>query len=507
MAEQPRPPIVFISYSHDSKDHKIWVHDFAKKLRENGIDVMFDQWDLGYGDDIPKFMERAVRDADRVLMICTEKYVHKADEGIGGVGYEAMIVTGELVRDLGTAKFIPIVKQSPGGEPLLPRSVSTRKYVDLGNEANFEENFQELLAALHQVPLSPKPPLGSNPFAQRMSPSQTTSKDFSDLSTISPNFANVEELFKDALAIAREGDLVRWRKLVKDTRAYTSRALLEWRMAQETSQSPFVDSNDDRFKQGLSLYGSIISLALAGLVSGHSKFSNQFALLEDILFPKNWDRAGFVALADFPCVGTFIYQALHGAVSVHTGHLHVVPQFIRMHVDTPFGASLGQVWRIHDIMGFLNSLGRNSKHSWDILLSLFEDWPWLHNIFSDKDEYLTALTAYYMTLNINEYCYLLKEGGESGLEDVSRQCRMALDIPIHFLELDTDIERGAYRLLTEDLDQVKNLWRSLDISDARFVQYWDKWVALCKIWLGDDFTSWRLPIGHEKLGKEILPEK
>ena len=44
-------------------------------------------------------------------MVCTETYVKKADEGKGGVGYEAMIVTGELVKNLGTSKFIPIVKQ------------------------------------------------------------------------------------------------------------------------------------------------------------------------------------------------------------------------------------------------------------------------------------------------------------------------------------------------------------------------------------------------------------
>ena len=72
---------------------------------ENGIDVILDQWEIEPGDDVPKFMERAVNEADRVLMVCTESYVRKADDGKGGVGYEAMIVTGELVRDLGSSKF------------------------------------------------------------------------------------------------------------------------------------------------------------------------------------------------------------------------------------------------------------------------------------------------------------------------------------------------------------------------------------------------------------------
>ena len=55
----------------------------ATKLMGNGMDVNLDQWDLGLGDDAPKFMEKSVTEADRVLMICTETYVHRANEGSG----------------------------------------------------------------------------------------------------------------------------------------------------------------------------------------------------------------------------------------------------------------------------------------------------------------------------------------------------------------------------------------------------------------------------------------
>ncbi|MGV3774927.1 MAG: toll/interleukin-1 receptor domain-containing protein [Verrucomicrobiales bacterium] len=65
-------PMVFISYSHDTKEHKAWVAAFAQRLVLNGVEVLFDQWDLGPGDDVPKFMEKAVSQADRVLMICTD---------------------------------------------------------------------------------------------------------------------------------------------------------------------------------------------------------------------------------------------------------------------------------------------------------------------------------------------------------------------------------------------------------------------------------------------------
>ncbi len=66
---------VFISYSHDSEEHKAWVADLARFLISNGIDVVIDAWNLRRGEDIPKFMEDGLSSADRVLMICTERYV------------------------------------------------------------------------------------------------------------------------------------------------------------------------------------------------------------------------------------------------------------------------------------------------------------------------------------------------------------------------------------------------------------------------------------------------
>lgn len=156
-----RPPTVFVSYSYDSAEHVRWVAEFATKLRsEANIDAILDQWDLDHGEDIVKFMERNVQSADRVLMICTTLYVHKANEGRGGAGYETMVVTAELVRDLGTKKFIPVIPPE-NVLALLPTCVSTRKYVDLRNPDHFEASFLELITSLHS--LKDKPALGIDP--------------------------------------------------------------------------------------------------------------------------------------------------------------------------------------------------------------------------------------------------------------------------------------------------------------------------------------------------------
>jgi hypothetical protein len=153
------PPLVFVSYSHDSPQHKQWVAELAARLRrEGGADVILDQWDTEYGDDLVKFMESGVREADRVLMICTTTYVQKANDGKGGVGYEAMVVTGEMVRDLGTAKFIPLVPPE-NTKAIVPTCVSTRKYVDLRESTIAEQAFDELVNSLHHLTVQRKPPV------------------------------------------------------------------------------------------------------------------------------------------------------------------------------------------------------------------------------------------------------------------------------------------------------------------------------------------------------------
>jgi hypothetical protein len=155
-------PKAFISYSHDSLAHKQWVLEFATRLRNSGIDAILDQWELQPGDDLPSFMEKQLVSADRVLMICTEQYVKKANAGTGGVGYEKMIVTSDLMRSIDTKKVIPIIRQS--GSRCVPTFLESKKYIDFSNEAEIEYSYDEVVRALVGAPLFKKPQIGNNPF-------------------------------------------------------------------------------------------------------------------------------------------------------------------------------------------------------------------------------------------------------------------------------------------------------------------------------------------------------
>jgi formylglycine-generating enzyme required for sulfatase activity len=158
------PPRVFLSYSHDSEAHRAWVRELAERLVQGGVEVTLDQWDLRPGGDVVRFMDLGIRDADRVLMVCTANYVTKAEERKGGAGYEGMVVTGHVARATDTIKFVPIVRGN-SGEPLVPGFLGQRLWLDFRNDGLFEERLEDLLRELHGVPRHPKPPLGRNPFA------------------------------------------------------------------------------------------------------------------------------------------------------------------------------------------------------------------------------------------------------------------------------------------------------------------------------------------------------
>lgn len=109
-------------------------------------------------------MQRGIAKADRVLMICSPTYVSKAENGVGGVGYERLIVTAEVVASIDTNKFIPIVRAT-GGAKKTPVFLGPRLYIDFDDDDAYEDKLIELAREIHGTPTNPKPPLGQNPFS------------------------------------------------------------------------------------------------------------------------------------------------------------------------------------------------------------------------------------------------------------------------------------------------------------------------------------------------------
>jgi hypothetical protein len=98
---------VFISYSHDSDEHKQRVQALAERLRgalsASGVRIVIDRDRLPGGPDEGwlDWSECQVRDADQVLMVCSERYRDsyegRTPPGTGlGVGWEAGLIKQTL---------------------------------------------------------------------------------------------------------------------------------------------------------------------------------------------------------------------------------------------------------------------------------------------------------------------------------------------------------------------------------------------------------------------------
>ncbi|MFD1046604.1 SEFIR domain-containing protein [Kibdelosporangium lantanae] len=80
MMSNNKAPRVFVTYSHDSADHKDQVLRFATFLRTRiGLDVRLDQWYDNSRRDWSLWAIEHLRDADFVLVIASPDYKRRAD--------------------------------------------------------------------------------------------------------------------------------------------------------------------------------------------------------------------------------------------------------------------------------------------------------------------------------------------------------------------------------------------------------------------------------------------
>jgi len=159
-------PKLFVSYSWSTPDHQQWVIDLATELRQSGVEVILDKWDLREGHDAAVFMEKMVTDAaiTKVMIVSDRAYAAKADDRKGGVGTETQIISREVYERTSQEKFVLVVaERDSDGKPYLPTYYKSRIYIDLSESDKYSENFERLLRWVFDKPLYVKPELGAPP--------------------------------------------------------------------------------------------------------------------------------------------------------------------------------------------------------------------------------------------------------------------------------------------------------------------------------------------------------
>lgn len=159
-------PKLFISYSWSTSDHEAWVLRLATELREVGIDVILDKWDLKEGQDAHAFMERMVTDEtiQKVVMVCERVYVEKANNRKGGVGTETQIITPDIYTKQDQSKFVAVITEHDSdGKPYVPAYYQSRIHIDFTDPSEYSNRFEQLVRWVYDQPIYVKPEVGTKP--------------------------------------------------------------------------------------------------------------------------------------------------------------------------------------------------------------------------------------------------------------------------------------------------------------------------------------------------------
>ena len=113
---QASPVRVFISYSHDSREHCDRVLAFAQQLRRDGIDAELDQF---HQDELlhwPQWCEEQIRPekSKYVVCVCTAEYRRRVENKVPadvgkGVFWEATLICNYLYDEKGNQRCIPVL--------------------------------------------------------------------------------------------------------------------------------------------------------------------------------------------------------------------------------------------------------------------------------------------------------------------------------------------------------------------------------------------------------------
>lgn len=175
---------VFVSYSHDSHEHVERIIDLATRLRRDGIDVELDQWVDSPSEGWPQWMERQIRKAQFVLIVCTETYNRRSRgeerEGRGrGARWEALLTYQHIYDEDGrNLRFIPVIFQAEQ-EAYIPTPLRGATYYFPATEDGYQKLYRRLTNQPSRIKpqlgeIKAMPPVGSSPVASNSAAAPAT---------------------------------------------------------------------------------------------------------------------------------------------------------------------------------------------------------------------------------------------------------------------------------------------------------------------------------------------
>ena len=308
------------------------------------------------------------------------------------------------------------------------------------------------------------------------------SKEFTQMPEIPEGIESASHAYSVAFELARMGDVLGWRQLMKRIKPSVLKALIKWRERELDGQEPDLEKLFQAVDGGVNVISPLISVALVGVESGREQLGDQKSSLYDLLNIPEWNRAGYTIWVNIPDALGYVYHSLHGALSVLTNQLDLALGPARVKIPVADASRGLHLWQRSEFMGYAESIsgntGGNCVEGWKYLAGAYErqGWEWLSPIFGGNLEYQTSLVAYYMALNIHELAATINSGQQDTLSTITNP---HFDIPLTFLSEGYDINQRAMSLLIRNPEELTVLWSCLDVTREQMAHSWKDWTRLC----------------------------
>ncbi|MBF0430523.1 MAG: toll/interleukin-1 receptor domain-containing protein [Fibrobacteria bacterium] len=142
-------PKVFLS--HASEDKERFVNNFATSLRQNGVDVWLDKWEMLPGDSlVDKIFEEGIKSAEAIIIIVSKYSIIKK-------WVKEEINAGFVSRMKNGTKLIPVIID----DCEIPGPLNSTLWIKIKNLEDYENERQEVIKAIFHV--TDKPTMGLPP--------------------------------------------------------------------------------------------------------------------------------------------------------------------------------------------------------------------------------------------------------------------------------------------------------------------------------------------------------
>lgn len=142
-------PKVFLCHASEDKDR--FVLEFAKKLRQKGIDVWLDIWEMYPGDSIvDKIFNEGIKNANAFIIVISKNSVEKA-------WVKEELNAAVIKRIEKKCKLIPVVID----QCEIPICLKSLVWEKIGDLKNYDSNLDRIVYSIFEI--IKKPEIGKEP--------------------------------------------------------------------------------------------------------------------------------------------------------------------------------------------------------------------------------------------------------------------------------------------------------------------------------------------------------